>query len=164
MLKEANKKCKNFNIYNVVFFFLRKTPGDIIILHLWSVWQTKIGNYGSFFTLLPLPHMKITAKVTKSLHQDCGPCFLHLAILFLYMHFRLLLKIKSCCICCFSQQTSRLQTNGQLYILQGCSSVKSGFNMINKCHTLSAPCLFKSARFQSLLFYSELNEVCSNYV
>ena len=24
MLKEANKKCKNFNIYNVVFFFFKK--------------------------------------------------------------------------------------------------------------------------------------------
>ena len=36
----ANKKCKNFNIYNVVFFQqkkkkkLKKKNGDIIILHL----------------------------------------------------------------------------------------------------------------------------------
>ena len=29
----ANKKCKNFNIYNVIFKKKRKTPGDII-LHL----------------------------------------------------------------------------------------------------------------------------------
>ena len=58
LLKWANKPCKNFNIYNVVFKKKqRKTPGDIIILHLctknlddmiyssWHiVWQTKIGN------------------------------------------------------------------------------------------------------------------------
>ena len=31
LLKWAIKKCKNFNIYNVVF---KKTPGDIIILQL----------------------------------------------------------------------------------------------------------------------------------
>ena len=40
LLKWANKKCKNFNIYNVVFFQqkkqkkLKKKNGDIIILHL----------------------------------------------------------------------------------------------------------------------------------
>ena len=36
LLKWANKKCKNFNISNVVFLKKnekRKTPGDIIILH-----------------------------------------------------------------------------------------------------------------------------------
>ena len=38
MLKRANKKCKNFNIYNVVFSLktYSKTPGDIIIFHLCS--------------------------------------------------------------------------------------------------------------------------------
>ena len=33
LLKWANKKQNNFNIYNAAFFF-KKTPGDIIILHL----------------------------------------------------------------------------------------------------------------------------------
>ena len=34
MLKWTNKKCKNFNIYNDVYFKKKTTPGDIIILHL----------------------------------------------------------------------------------------------------------------------------------
>ena len=32
-------------------------------------------------------HMKITASVTKTLHQDCGPCYLHLPIFFFYILF-----------------------------------------------------------------------------
>ena len=38
LLKRADKKCKNFNIYNVVFSLKTssKTPGDIIIFHLCS--------------------------------------------------------------------------------------------------------------------------------
>ena len=60
LLKWANEKCKNFNIYNVAFFLKkwRKTAGDSIILHFCIknldlayssrdiVWQTEIGNYG----------------------------------------------------------------------------------------------------------------------
>ena len=37
LLKWANKKCKNFNISNVAFFYKNKEkmiPGGIIILHL----------------------------------------------------------------------------------------------------------------------------------
>ena len=36
LLKGTNKKCQNFNIYNVAFFkkIQRKAPGDIIILYL----------------------------------------------------------------------------------------------------------------------------------
>ena len=30
-----------------------------------------------------LSHMKITASVTRNLHQDCGPCYLHLTYFFL---------------------------------------------------------------------------------
>ena len=63
LLKWANKKWKNFNIYNIV---LLKTSGDIIILHLctrnlddmiYTSWDIECdSNYGSFFTLLhPLP-------------------------------------------------------------------------------------------------------------
>ena len=40
--------------------------------------------------LLPshsLFHMNITAKDTKSSHQDRGPCYLYLPIFFLYIHF-----------------------------------------------------------------------------
>ena len=44
-------------------------------------------------------------------------------------------KIKSFCDCCFPQQIQR-QNTVQSYILQDYSSVRIGFNMINKCHTL----------------------------
>ena len=72
LLKWANKKCKNFNIYNVVFFEKIKkntrryhyfTPVhqkswcyDLQFLK-YRVWRTEIGNYGSFFALLP-PSLK----------------------------------------------------------------------------------------------------------
>ena len=38
LLKWANKKCKNCNIYNFVFLKKNKerNPGDIIILHLYT--------------------------------------------------------------------------------------------------------------------------------
>ena len=40
-------------------------------------------------------HIKITANVTKSSHQDCGPCYLHLPIFnFLYIHSPFLLENK----------------------------------------------------------------------
>ena len=39
----------------------------------------------SILTRLSLFHMKITARITKSSHQDCGPCYLHLPV-FLYIH------------------------------------------------------------------------------
>ena len=41
--------------------------------------------------------MKITASVTKSSHQDPGPCYLHLTIFFLYIHSPVLLQNKSSC-------------------------------------------------------------------
>ena len=52
-LKWAYKNCENFNIYNVAF--KKKTPGDIIILHLWSnilddmiysSWDIECGSLG----------------------------------------------------------------------------------------------------------------------
>ena len=38
--------------------------------------------------------MKITASVTKSSLQDCGPCYFHLPIFFLYIHYPILLQNK----------------------------------------------------------------------
>ena len=85
--------------------------------------------------ILSLFHMKITASVAKSSHQDRGLRYLHLPI-FSYTHALLFCwKIKSCCHRCFPQQI-RLQITVQLYILQDYSSVRIGFNMINKRHTL----------------------------
>ena len=66
LLKWVNKKCKNFNIYKVVFFFLKKSTWryhyfipvyqkswwyDQQLLR-YRVWQTENCNYGSFFALL----------------------------------------------------------------------------------------------------------------
>ena len=43
-------------------------------------------------------HMKITASVTKSLHQDCGTCYLHWPIFFPYTYTLLFCcKIKCSC-------------------------------------------------------------------
>ena len=68
LLEWTNKICKSFNIYNVVFKKIEKktwryhyfTPAhqkswsyDLLFLR-YRVWQTEIGNYGSF-TLLPPP-------------------------------------------------------------------------------------------------------------
>ena len=38
--------------------------------------------------------MKITVSVTKSSHQDHGQCYLHLPIVFSYMHSPVLLENK----------------------------------------------------------------------
>ena len=45
-------------------------------------------------SMFSLFHMRITASVTKSSHQDCGPCYLHLPIFFLYTHSPVLLQNK----------------------------------------------------------------------
>ena len=41
--------------------------------------------FEKFCALTSLFHMKITANVTKSSHQDRGPCYLHLQIFFFYI-------------------------------------------------------------------------------
>ena len=83
--------------------------------------------------------MKHTTGVTKSLHQDCDLCYLHLPIFSCTYTLLFCWKIKSCCDHCHPQQI-RPQTIVQLYILWGYSSVKIGFNTKNKCHTLLTTC------------------------
>ena len=95
------------------------------------LWEKKTIKYRYLSSLF---HMKITASVTNSSHQDRGPCYLHSPI-FSYT-FILCWKIKSCCDSCFPQQI-RPYTAVQWYILGDYSSVRIGFNMINKRHTLS---------------------------
>ena len=48
-------------------------------------------------------HTKITVRVTKSLHEDCGLCYLHLHIFSCIYTLLLCWKIKSCFDCCFPQ-------------------------------------------------------------
>ena len=81
--------------------------------------------------LLQSFHMKITASVKKRLHQDCSPCYLHLHIFF-YIHSR-------CCNHSFPLEI-RLQNTIQIYILREYFSVRIGFNMNNKCHSLLIVC------------------------
>ena len=40
-------------------------------------------------------HMKITASVTKSLYQDCGPCYSHILAFFLFKCIDLGIKLDS---------------------------------------------------------------------
>ena len=51
-------------------------------------------EYDFVQTFLSLFKMKITANVTKGLHQDRGLSYLHLPIFFLYMHSPVLLQNK----------------------------------------------------------------------
>ena len=63
-------------------------------------------------------HMKITTSVTRSSHQQCDPCYLHLPIFFFTYTLLLCGKIKSCCDHCFPQHI-RPQKTVQLYIYYG---------------------------------------------
>ena len=83
---------------------------------------------------ISLFHMKITASVTKSSHQDRGPCYLHLPF-FSYTCTYLFWKIRSYRDLCFPQQV-RSQTTVHLCILQGYCSVRIDFNIDYKRHTL----------------------------
>ena len=52
------------------------------------------GHDLDYLQLISLFHLKITVRVTKSLDQDCGLFYLHLPIIFLYIHSPLLLENK----------------------------------------------------------------------
>ena len=60
--------------------------------------------------------MKITASVTKCSNQDSGLCYLYLPI--------------------FLKENKNVVITAFLRKLRDYSSVRIGFNMINKCHTL----------------------------
>ena len=61
-------------------------------------------------------HMKITASVTKSLHQDCGLCYLHLPDFFLCIHSPLLMENEVVVIAVFlSKLGHRPLFNGMYY-------------------------------------------------
>ena len=60
--------------------------------------------------------MKITVSVTKSSHQDCGPCYLHLPIFFLYIHSPLLLENKDLPRSMFSSVNKTTDQRSTVYI------------------------------------------------
>ena len=85
LLKWANKKCKNFNTYNVASLKKKKNTwrynyfAPVYHTFLWydlqflryRVWQTKISNYGSFFGLLPPPPPSLKTKKIRTLINKC---------------------------------------------------------------------------------------------
>ena len=91
--------------------------------------------------------MKITASVTRSLHQYSGLCYLYLPI-FLYVESPLLLENKNWLLwlsfstnqttghCSMVSITILFQATVQCYILRYYSSVRILFNIIKKRHTL----------------------------
>ena len=82
---------------------------------------------------------KTTANITKMLFT----CYLHLLSFVLNMHSPLLKEnIKFAVIAVFLSELDHWPTFVQCYILQDYSSVRIGFSMINKCHTLPSliPC------------------------
>ena len=73
--------------------------------------------------------MKITANVTKSSHEDRDPRYLHLKIFFLHIHSPLLLENKKLFR---SLLSSGIRPQTTVHILQDYSTVRIGFNLINK--------------------------------
>ena len=80
--------------------------------------------------------MKITTSVIKSCHQDRCPCYLHLPICpYTYTPF-FCWKKKVVVITIFLSKRDHRPLFS--YIFQDYSSVRTGFNLIKKRHTLPA--------------------------
>ena len=106
-----------FHFHNIFLMLLY-----FILLISWYVNKCSCFAWYSwccFTSSCSLFHMKIFASVTKRLHEDCGPCYLHLTIFSYTQALLFCWKIKICCDCCFPQQI-RLQTTVQWYILRDC--------------------------------------------
>ena len=76
---------------------LMNMDAHICIIHNIHILFKKEKQLHDYINDLPLPslsHMKITVSVTKSLHQDCGPCYLHLPIFLFYIHSSLMRQNK----------------------------------------------------------------------
>ena len=74
--------------------------------------------------------MKITASVTKSFHEDCGPCYLHF---FSYIYTLLLCRkicFKVVLTAVFPSKLDHRPFFNDVYY-----ETILGFNMINKRHT-----------------------------
>ena len=84
--KKMKKDTRRYHHFTKVY---QKLWSYAILFLRYAAWRTDVivsFHFGLFFTLLPtnsLFHMKIITSVTKSLHEDCGPCYLHLQIFFL---------------------------------------------------------------------------------
>ena len=103
------------NPKNQNFEKMKKRPGDMIILHksVFSIWKS----------LQVLQKARIKS-ITRAIYTY---------LIFSYTYTLLFCWKMSCCDSCFSQEI-RPQTTAQLYIFWNYSSLKIGFNMINKRH------------------------------
>ena len=81
-------------------------------------WHKTFGKLLLASILPSLFHKKITVTVTKSLHQDCGPCYLHLPIFLLYMHSALLLANKKLFSSVFLSKLDRRSLFNYIYIMR----------------------------------------------
>ena len=72
--------------------------------------------------------MKITASVTKSFHEDCGPCYLHFFLI--YTLSSSAEKLKVVLIAVFPGKLDHRPLFSDIYY-----ETILGFNMINKRHT-----------------------------
>ena len=78
-------------------------------------------------------------KSLRVLQKACIKIMTHAIYFYIHISYKYTLlfcwKIKSCCDWCFPQQIIP-QNTAQLNMLQDYSSVRIGFNMISKCHSL----------------------------
>ena len=73
-----------------------KSPSNSIINNCKKIWDLRSKTILEIRKkALNLFNMKITASVTKTLHQDSGPSYLHLPIVFFYIHSSLLQQSKN---------------------------------------------------------------------
>ena len=92
---------KNFSLALIFLFHFASFCFDIFsnvfVNSIYSSWNLAylrrgwnlIGQINHF-------HLKITVSVTKSLHQDCGPCYLHLPVFSYTYRFLFYCQIKGC--------------------------------------------------------------------
>ena len=82
-------------------------------------------------------HMKSTVSVTRSWHQDRGPCYLHAPIFFFYIHSPFLLEIKKLLWLLLSSGKQEIIVWGLVSIWQSVHTACS--NPCNSCqHTANA--------------------------
>ena len=113
--------------------------------------------------------MEITVSVTKSSHQDRGLYYLHLTYFFsLTWTLLFCCKIESCCDHCFSQQirpiTGRCSIRYITRPFQYGDWFQDESQMPRTAYSIQNVSLNMYVKFQSLLFYSELNKLCGSYI
>ena len=157
-MKKSIRFRKNFNVIladTSVWFHLFYVPVEHVRTSLITLLAHRVFSILKSLPELQKAHIKIVALAI----------YLHLPIFSFTNTLSHLWQNKKLLWLLFPQQI-RPQSTVQLYILQGYSSVRISFNMNNKCQAL--PILYTMlvliCKFQSLLFYSELNEVCGSYV